>query len=335
MDLTTAKRDNNLWLAFIVLVVALILIAIVGWFILKPKTEILQGQVETVEIRISGKVPGRILKINVKEGDRVQKGDTLVILDSPEVNAKMEQAQAAENAAQAQNAKAEKGTRSEQIAAAQALWNKAKAGLDIAEKSYRRVQNLYDEGVVSAQKRDEAEANYQAMKATERAAYSQFQMATNGAQQEDKLAAQALVNVAKGTVNEVEAYISETFLISPIDGEISEIFVHEGELVGTGTPVANVMDKSRAWVVFNVREDLLKDLQVGKSVSAYIPALNKEISLTVFALKDMGAYAAWKATKTTGQYDLRTFSVKARPDVQEESLYPGMSAIIKEKRIKK
>jgi HlyD family secretion protein len=321
-------RKNNMLLAFIGIIAALGLIALIGWLLLKPNTEIIQGQVEATEVRISGKVPGRILELKVKEGESVRKGDTLVILDSPEVLAKLEQAQAAENAAQAQNAKAIKGARQEQIVSAHALWQKAKAGLDIAEKSYQRVQNLFEQGVVSAQKRDEAEANLQAMKATEQAALSQYQMAKNGAEKEDKQAAEALVDRAKGAVNEVNSYIKEAFLLSPIDGEISEIFPETGELVGTGAPVMNVMDKKNAWVVFNVREDLLKGMTIGKTISAYVPALDKDISLTVYYMKDQGAYAAWKATKASGQYDLKTFEVKARPETYIEGLYPGMSVII-------
>jgi HlyD family secretion protein len=322
-------RKNNMLLAFIGVIAVLALVALVGWFFLKPNSEILQGQVEATEVRVSGKVPGRILELRFKEGDAVRKGDTLVILDSPEVMAKLEQAQAAEDAAQAQNSKAIKGAREEQIATASALWQKSKAGVEIAEKSYKRVQNLFDQGVVSAQKRDEAEANYNAMKATEQAAFAQYQMAKNGAEREDKLAAEALVNRAKGAVNEVESYIKEIYLLSPIDGEISEIFPKVGELVGTGAPVMNVLDKKDAWVVFNVREDFLKNMTVGSSIEAYVPALDKNIALTVYYLKDQGAYASWKATKASGQYDLKTFEVKARPEAVVEGLYPGMSVIIK------
>ncbi|MDR0866068.1 MAG: efflux RND transporter periplasmic adaptor subunit [Candidatus Symbiothrix sp.] len=328
---TNAKitRKNNMLLAFISVIAVLLLIAVVGWFLLKPRAEIIQGQVEASEVRVSGKVPGRILELRVKEGDTVRKGDTLAIIDSPEVTAKLEQAVAAEDAAQAQNAKAIKGAREEQITAAHAMWQKAKAGLDIAEKSYKRIQNLYDQGVISAQKRDEADANFQAMKATEQAALSQYQMAKNGAEREDKLAAGALVNRAKGAVNEVESYIRETFLLSPIDGEISEIFPKLGELVGTGAPVMNVLDRQTAWVVFNVREDFLKGMTIGEKITAYIPALDKDITLTVYYLKDQGAYASWKATKTNGEYDLKTFEVKARPETFVEGLYPGMSVIVK------
>jgi HlyD family secretion protein len=330
MDTSTKiTRKNNMLLAFIGIIAALVLTALIGWFLLKPKLEIIQGQVEATEVRVSGKIPGRILALKVSENQNVRKGDTLVVLDSPEVIAKLEQAQAAEDAAQAQNDKAVKGARVEQIAMAFAMWQKAKAGLDIAEKSYQRVQNLFDQGVVSAQKRDEAEANYQAMKATEQAALSQYQMAENGAEKEDKLAAKALVNRAKGAVNEVESYVHEISLTSPIDGEISEIFPQEGELVGTGAPIMNVMDRKNCWIVFNVREDFLKEMTIGKTITAYVPALDKNITLTVFSLKDQGSYAVWKATKTKGQYDLKTFEVKARPNTYIEDLYPGMSAVIK------
>ena len=323
-------KKNNMLLAFITLIAAIILIAIVGWFILKPRTDIIQGQVEATEVRISGKVPGRILQLRVVEGQLVNKGDTLVILDSPEVQAKLIQAMAARDAAQAQSIKAQKGAREEQINSAHALWKKAKAGLDIADKSYKRMQNLYDKGVVSAQKKDEAEANYQAMKATEEAARYQYDMAKNGAEKEDKEAAAALVNQATGAVGEVESYISETYLLSPIDGVISEIFPNQGELVDTGTPIMNVMDKKDAWVVFNIREDLIKHMPMDKIINGYSPALDKNIQLKVFYMKDMGTYASWKATKTNGQYDLKTFEIKARPTEYTEGLYPGMSVVIKD-----
>ncbi|GHT77785.1 hemolysin secretion protein D [Bacteroidia bacterium] len=322
-------RKNNMLLAFIFLLAVIILLIVAGWFLLKPKPEIIQGQAETKEVRISGKVPGRILEIRVTEGQTVHAGDTLAVLDNPEVQAKLEQAQAAQEAAQAQSDKANKGAREEQIHSAYALWQKAKAGLNIAEKSYQRMQNLFDKGVVPAQKRDEAEANFQAMKATEQAAWSQCTMAKNGAEKEDKMAAQALVNRAKGAVDEVKSYLSEQYLISPIDGEISEIFPQVGELVGTGTPIMNVMDKKDMWVVFNVREDLLKNKQIGQMVTAYIPALDKSVSLNIYYMKDMGTYAAWKATKTNGQYDLKTFEIKARPVEAIDEIYPGMSVIIK------
>jgi HlyD family secretion protein len=331
MATTTSKtvRKNNMLLAFILLIAALLLIAFAGWWLLKPKVEILQGQVEATEVKVSGKVPGRILELRVKEGDSVRQGDTLVILDSPEITAKLEQAQAVAKAAQAQDTKADKGARKEQIDTAYAMWKKAQAGTNIARKSYSRMQDLHNQGVISAQKRDEAEANYLAMKATEHAALSQYQMAKNGTQKEDKKAAQALVDQAQGAVDEVKAYLRESFLLAPTEGEVTEIFARSGELVGSGAPILQVLNKKDNWVVLNVREDLLQEMTVGKTLYGYIPALNKEIPMTIFSLKDMGTYASWKATKTTGQYDLKTFEVKVRPNQAEDGMYPGMSVIVK------
>ena len=320
---------NNMLLAFITFLGVVGLVALTGFFLLTPPDDIIMGQVEATQVRISGKVPGRIEAYRFSEGDKVKVGDTLVFLDTPEVLAKLQQAEAVRRAAEAQNAKAIKGARAQEIAGAYEMWQKAKAGLDIAQKSYTRVQNLFDKGVMSAQKRDEAEASYKAMAATEKAAKAQYTMAKNGAEREDKMAAEALVNRAKGAVAEVESYIKETYLIAPAAGEVSEIFPKVGELVGTGAPIMNIAELNDMWVTFNVREDLLKNLTMGAEFEAVVPALdNKTVRLKVYYLKDLGTYAAWKATKTTGQFDLKTFEVKASPMEKVENLRPGMSVII-------
>lgn len=324
------SQNNNMLIAFLTLLGVLAVVILIGFFMLRKGPEIIQGQAEVTEYRISGKVPGRILEYRVKEGDKVSKGDTLVLLEAPEVHAKMLQAEAAQAAAQAQQDKAYKGARAEQIQAAYEMWQKAKAGLDIAEKSYKRVKNLYDQGVLPAQKFDEAAAQLSAMQATEKAAEAQYTMAKNGAEREDKMAAEALVNRAKGAVAEVESYIKETVLLAPVDGEVSEIFPKEGELVGTGAPIINLSKMDDMWVTFNVREDLLVDLTVGKVVEAYVPALDRNIKVKINYMKDLGTYAAWKATKTTGQYDMKTFEVRGLPVERIEGLRPGMSVILKE-----
>ena len=298
---TTKSQNSNMLLAFLTLLGVIAIVAVVGFFMLRKGPEIIQGQAEVTEYRVSSKVPGRILEFRVKEGQQINAGDTLAILEAPDVVAKMEQARAAEAAAQAQNEKAIKGARQEQIQAAYEMWQKAQAGVTIAEKSYKRVKNLYEQGV----------------------------MAKNGAEREDKMAAEALVNRAKGAVAEVESYIKETYLIAPASGEVSEIFPKVGELVGTGAPIMNIAELNDMWVTFNVREDLLKNLTMGTEFEAVVPALdNKAIKLKVYYLKDLGTYAAWKATKTTGQFDLKTFEVKASPLEKIENLRPGMSVII-------
>lgn len=321
------KTGNKLRL-FIGAVGLVLLVIIFSFIFWKPAPEIIQGEAEATEVRISGKVPGRIERFFANEGDKVRKGDTLVILDSPEVYAKFEQARAAEDAARAMNEKVDKGVRSEQQAMAYQSWQKAVAALDIARKSYERVQTLFDNQVVSAQKRDEAEANYKAMAATEKAARAQYEMTKNGAEREDKMAAAAQVSRAKGAVAEVESYMKEIYLIAPVDGEISERYPKVGELVGTGAPVMDVMNLDDMWVTFNIREDLLKDMRMGEVFTATVPALgNKEISLKVTYMKDRGSYAAWRATKTTGQFDAKTFEVKAVPTEKVEGLRPGMSVL--------
>lgn len=325
------SQTNNMLLAFVTLLGVIVVVALIGFFMLGKDDEIIQGQAEVSEYRISGKVPGRILEYRVKEGDTVRKGDTLVIIEAPEVQAKMMQAEAAKAAAQAQQQKAYKGARAEQIQGAYELWQKAKAGLEIAQKSHDRVKRLYEQGVLPAQKFDEAAAQLNAAVATERAAKSQYDMAKNGAEAEDKLAATALVNRAKGAVAEVESYIKETVLVAPVDGEVSEVFPKEGELVGTGAPIINLARLNDMWVTFNVREDLLKGLTIGKIVKAYVPALGRDVDVRINYMKDMGTYAAWKATKTTGQYDLKTFEVRAVPTDTVQGLRPGMSVILDQK----
>lgn len=316
-------------LAFLTLLGVIALVAIVGFFMLRKGPEIIQGQVEVTEYRVSSKVPGRILEFRVKEGETVKAGDTLAILEAPDVVAKLEQAQAAEAAAQAQNDKAIKGARGEQIQMAYEMWQKAKAGVEIMEKSYKRIKNLFDQGVMPAQKLDEITAQRDAAIATEKAAKAQYTMAKNGAEREDKVAAAALVDRAKGAVAEVQSYIKETYLIAQTAGEVSEIFPKVGELVGTGAPIMNIAILDDMWITFNVREDLLKNLTMGSEFEAFVPALdNKEIKLKVNYMKDLGTYAAWKATKTTGQFDLKTFEVRALPMERVEGLRPGMSIVL-------
>jgi HlyD family secretion protein len=326
---TQNKRHSGMMIAFSTLLLVIAAVSFIGWVVLKPEPLMLQGQAEATEVRVSGKVPGRIQKFLVAEGVVVNKGDTLVLIDSPELNAKLMQATSAEDAANAQNQKAIKGARAEQIAGAYELWQKAEVGVKLAEKTNVRVQNMFVEGVVSAQKRDEADANLQAAVATAKAAKSQYDMALNGAENEDKLAALAMVNRAKGAVSEVESYISETMLVSPINGEVSDIFPQQGELLGSGAPIMNIVDLNDMWVVFNIREDLLANIKVGKDIDAVVPALgNKQVKLKVNFIKAMANYATFKATKNNGGFDVKSFEVRAVPIANIEGLRPGMSLMV-------
>ena len=324
-----SRQKANLLPAIFILAGVIILVIVGSMYAFSDETDTIQGEADVTEYRVSSKVPGRILEFRVKEGQYVHAGDTLAILEAPDVEAKLAQAQAAEDAAAAQNRKAEKGARQEQITAAYEMWQKARAGVEIAEKSYARVKRLYDQGVMTAQKLDEVTAQRDAAIATEKAAKSQYDMARNGAEQEDKQADAALVNRAKGAVREVNSYIRETVLVASADGEVTDIFPQVGELVGTGAPIMNVALMNDMWVTFNVREDHLQAFKMNQTVKAVIPALgNKEVTLKVYYMKDLGSYAAWKATKTTGQFDMKTFEVKASPVQKVDGLRAGMSVLL-------
>lgn len=322
-------QHKNILLTVAAFTVVVVIIAVIGTLVFKSEPEIIQGYVEVSEYRVSSKVPGRVLELRVKEGDYVNVGDTLAIIDAPDVKAKLAQAESAESAASAMDQMANNGARREQINGAYALLQQAKAGLEIALKSYNRVQRLYDEGVMSAQKRDEAFANYKAIEAQVKAAQSQYDMAVNGARREEKMAAAAQVNRAKGAVQEVNSYISETMQTAQKAGEVSDIYPKEGELIGTGSPIMSVSLLDDMWGTFNVREDQLDGMRIGSVITAYAPAFKKDIKMKVYYIKDQGSYATWKATKANGQYDLKTFEVKARPVTKVEGLRPGMSLVLK------
>ena len=324
---TDKAQKINTFIALVVLVVIITVVCVVGSITYGRTNEILQGQAEVTEYRVSSKVPGRIMEYRVKEGQMVKAGDTLAIIEAPDVEAKLAQAEAVRSAAIAMSDKAEAGARQEQIQSAYELWQKAKVNTEIMQKSFRRVSNLYKEGVVSEQKYDEAKAQYDAAVSTERAAKSQYDMAKDGAQKEDKEMAAANVLQAEGVVAEVDSYLKETILTAYSDGEVTDIFPHAGELVGTGAPIMNIAVMDDIWVSFNVREDNLQKMQMGQRFTAEIPALGTTVEMEVNYMKDRGEYAAWKATKQTGQYDLKTFEVRAVPVGTVDGIRPGMAVL--------
>lgn len=323
------SQKNSIVLAILGFTAVVVIAGMIGYFTLGKADDVIQGEIEVSEYRVSSKVPGRILELRVKEGDYVHVGDTLAILDAPEVEAKKTQAESAEDAAAAMKAMADNGVRRQQIQGAFELWQQAKAGLEISKKTYDRVQRLFNEGVMSAQKRDEAFAAYKAYEAQERAAKSQYDMAREGARKEERAAAAAQVNRAKGAVQEVSSYINETVQIAQVEGEVSDIYPKVGELVGTGSPIMSISIMSDVWGTFNVREDQLNGLKIGSEFTAFSPAFKKDIKMKVYYIKDQGSYAVWKATKSNGQYDLKTFEVKARPVGKLDGLRPGMTLVMK------
>ncbi len=323
-------QHKNILLAISAFTIVVIVVAVIGFVCFGNNDDnVIQGEVEVSEYRVSSKLPGRIAEICVTEGDFVHKGDTLAILDVPEVEAQKRAAEATQDAAKAVSEMADNGARKEQIQAAYQLWQQAVAASDIAEKTYKRLQNLYNEGVISAQKRDEAFAAYKATQAQVLAAKSQYDMAKSGARNEERKAASDQANAAKNATDVVKSLLRETVQIATADGEVSEIFPKVGELVGLGSPIMSISEMNDMWGTFNIREDQLNGMKVGDTFKAYCPAFDKEIEMKVYHIKDQGSFAVWKATKTNGQYDIKTFEVKARPSKPVEGLRPGMTLIIR------
>ena len=321
-----SAKEKTLVATILLILIVVAGLAIVGFLTIKQGPDTIQGQAEAEEIRISGKLPGRVEEIFVKEGQYVHAGDTLIRIKSTLVEARMDQAKAMETVAAATDKKVDAGTRVQIIRTARDVWEQAKAATGIAQKTYERLENLFQEGVVSEQKRDEAKAAYDAAMAGEAAAKSQYDLALEGPQEEDRQAAKAMVNVAKGGVKEVKAVLEDEYLLAPCDGQITVIYPNVSELIATGAPLMQ-LQKDERWAVFNVRETSLKDIKEGTRLKVKIPALDRETVMEVFYIKDLGTYANWQATKSTGDFDARTFQVKAKPDSLIENFRPGMSVI--------
>ncbi|MEZ9159562.1 HlyD family secretion protein [Vibrio lentus] len=316
------------------LILSLVGIGIIGWVgysfyqAYQPQPVKLQGQIDAQQYSISSKVPGRIDEVFVRKGDSVEKGELIFSLLSPEIDAKLEQAKAGQKAAGALAKQAENGARTQQIQAAKDQWLKAKAAADLMDKTYQRVNNLYNDGVVAEQKRDEAKTQWQAAKYTESAAFQMYQLAREGARDETKVAAAQKALMAAGAVAEVEAYAKDTQIHSWFSGEVAQVLLSSGELAPQGFPVVTVIDTKDAWAVLNVREDMLKHFEKGSQFEAYLPALDKSLTFQVTHIAVMGDFATWRSTDAAQGFDLRTFEVEARPIDTSETLRMGMSLVV-------
>jgi HlyD family secretion protein len=321
---------NKKTLSSIVVLVAIVAFIVYTFIVVtKPEPVILQGEVEAQQYNIASKVPGRIQKVAVDRGQKVKKGDFIFSIDSPEINAKLANANAARSAASAQSRKAQNGAQQEDITAAYSTYVKAEAAAQFAEKTFARVQNLYDEGVVPAQKRDEVETQMKAARETANAAKAIWQKAEKGAREEDKAAAAAMVKRAEAAIAEVEAYLQETTINAIADGEVSGVNVEEGELVSTGFPVVTLLDLNDIWVTLYIREDYMNHFKMGSVFKAKIPGLDgQEFDFKVKYISPSADFARWNATKTSGEFDLKSFEIEARPVNKIEGLRPGMTAVV-------
>ncbi|MDE6498025.1 MAG: efflux RND transporter periplasmic adaptor subunit [Muribaculaceae bacterium] len=323
-----ARANRSLLLTVLIILAVVAVVAVIGFCFMNKPAEYVEGQVEGTTVRISGKLPGRVIEFFAHEGDTVHAGDTLVRIHSSVAEAQLTQALAMQDVARQQNRKVDAGTRKQIVQGAYDLWQQAKAAASITKKTYDRMERLYNEGVITEQKRDEAKAAYDAAVAGENAAKSQYDLAVAGAQSEDKQSAAAMVEAATGNVDQVQALLDDAFLTSPCDGVIDQVYPQPGELVMLGAPIMSVLKSDDRYIVFNVREELLNDLTMGKKIRVMVPALGKkEIDAEIFYIRDMGSYATWRATKTTGSWDSRTFEIKARPTEKVENLRPGMSIV--------
>ena len=323
------SNKKYLSIAFFVLLIAVVAFTAIGLIFMNKQPLVLQGQAEATEIRISGKLPGRIDTFLVKEGDWVKKGDTLVVINSPTIEAKYKQVDALKQAAIQENKKVDAGTRKQIIATALQLWNATKSDLELATTTYNRIMTLYKDSVVTSQRKDEVEAIYKGALAAERAAHEQYQLALAGAQAEDKAASQSLVDAASGTVDEITSLLIDARLTAPEDGQICTIFPKRGELVAPGTPIMNLIVMDDIHVVLNIREDLMPHFKMGGTFKANIPAIDqKDVEFKIYYIAPLGSFATWKSTKQVGSYDMRTFEIHAMPTSKVDDLRPGMSVLV-------
>lgn len=301
------------------------------WYAYQPKPVRLQGQIEAQQYNISSKIAGRIDQVKVRKGDQVGKGELVFTIHSPEIDAKLAQAMAGKDAAEALAEEVNIGARKQQIEAARDKWQQARAAEDLLEKTYTRIDNLYRDGVVPEQKRDEVYTQLQAARYTTNAAHQMYLLAEEGARDETKKAAEGKARMAAGAVAEVEVYAADTSINSPHDGEVTQVLLRSGELAPQGFPVVTIMDMEDAWAVFHVREDRLSEFEKGTEFSAHIPALgDEEYTFRVDHVAVMGDFATWRATSSDSGFDMRSFEIEARPVKPIDKLRVGMSVLIEQ-----
>ena len=323
-------KTKLLLLSFIVILLIILTLSVLGIFLMREKDLVLQGQIEAEEYDISGLLPGRIEKIYVKKGENVDKGDTLVHIISREMIAELNSQNALHEAAVSQSDKIDSGSRKELISIAKELWIGTKADLKVAKTTYERIKVLYEDSIVSLQRKDEAEAIYKSSLAAERAAYYQYQMALDGAQDADRTTAKAMAKAAQSNADVVRSILDDSKLTSPISGEVASISLNNGELTSIGTNIMTIIDIDNPYLVLNVREDLLSHFPMNGTILCDIPALElKDVPFTINYISPLGSFATWKATKETGGYDLKTFEIQAVPATKVYGLRPGMTGLIR------
>jgi HlyD family secretion protein len=295
----------------------------------RPVVAPLQGQVDGRYIDISPKIVGRIAKLHVREGDAVKPGDMLVTLDSPEVQAKVSQAEAARGAAASRQQLLDVGTRQEDVRVARANWERSVSAATLAETTFKRINALYKDGLISQQRNDEVETAYRSALDGVNAARAQYDLTLNGFRKEERAAAADVTRGAGAAVQEVAALAADISLKSPISAEVDKVVLHQGELAPPGFPIISLVNLDDVWAVFNLREDELAAIKIDTRITGKVPALgNRVVTFSVYYISPKGEYATWRATRQSSGYDIKTFEVRARPVERVEGLRPGMSVLV-------
>ncbi|MCU7494190.1 MAG: HlyD family efflux transporter periplasmic adaptor subunit [Ignavibacteria bacterium] len=323
------KFTKSSMVLIIPVVIAIVAVTVLVAKSLNKEENIMTGIVETTQVDVASKIPGRVDTVFVSEGDIVQKGQVLARLESKEMDAKLEQARGLVDAAKSKMQMAHNGARPEEKEAAEKLFSQAQAQYDLANKTWNRVQALFKDGVISAQEKDQAEFQFKAAREQMEAAKARLDMVRKGARLEEISGAEALYYQAQNTYNEANAYHQELNLVSPITGELSKKITNPGEIIASGYPLFTVMDPNDSWVVLQVREDKMSSIKKGSLFYGRVPALgNQKFQFVVTYISPMAEFATWKPTNQKGEFDLKTFEVRLRAKSLLKDLRPGMTVNI-------
>lgn len=323
-------KTNPKFILVIPVIIAIIALSYIGIKASSEEEIIITGLVETTQIDVASKIPGRVDSVYFAEGDFVKKGDILAKLESKEMDAKLEQTRGIMEAAKAKMDMAHKGTREEEKRGAEKLYLQAKHQYEFTAKTWERFQKLYDEKVISLQERDNMEFKYKAALDQMEAAKAKYDMALKGARNEEITASEALYHQAENAFNEASAYHQELIIKSPVAGEIDKMIVDPGEVIAGGYPIFSLIVPNESYVVLQIREDQMEKIQKGKLFDGIVPGLgNKEYRFKVTYIAPMADFATWKPTNQKGEFDLKTFEIRLKPEQSLKGLRPGMTVNIK------
>lgn len=306
------------------IIVALVVLL---WFATRPPPLVVQGEVTTNRVDISPRVSGRVAKLNVDVGDMVKQGDVIALLESPQLTASLHMADAALAVSQADLVRVN-STRPETIDAAKAQLAAAEADVTLYQEETTRQAKLISTGASTQALVDQTARNLDAAIRQKEAAEANLRLAVTGASKEEKALAATRVEQAKASLNQQQVDVTELTIHAPIEGQVTTRVAELGENFSAGAPLFSIVDIDHPWFTFNLREDLLKGLKIGDVFDVSVPALKQDkVQVKVTVINAQGQYATWRATRATGDFDLRTFEVRAVPVVLPEGLRPGMSVI--------